>query len=546
MDAITTNILSAIDARPRDLGAYADLLSWAHEAEDPHATLSALRARLTLAIRGGWADAEALSRLGAWLRDALTLDAPHDLDAYMQAMEFDRDPESRLWLPRRAQLMRLCRELQWFECDLSAEFLSVSMPPRTGKSSICGLYMTWHMGRNPRPSNLMTAHSDKLTKHFYQQELLYVSDPEYRFAEIFPEAPLVWQSSEDEAFSLRRHTAYPTCTCRSVEGTLTGAVEVGEGGVLYSDDLVKDLEEALSPRRLDSKWEAYVNQCYDRRKKGSRQLMVGTRWDTGDPMGRMTALHAGEPGFHVLTIPALDPRTGESNFDYLHGVGFDRHYYLDMRRTTDAATYAAKYDGQPIVRKGQLFNPDDLERYLSLPSGEPSQVVAVVDTKGTGVDYEAMPVVAQWEGNPRWYLVDCICDDGKPDSVNVRVAQCIRRNGVQRVQFESNNGGDEYAKQVGRMLAEAGHLCAVQARRTSSNKETRILSAQPWIQENVAFPDASLYGQGSDMERFMGQLVGYVLDGKNPHDDAPDSLSMLANMLARRSRARAQAVRRPW
>lgn len=545
MEDITRSILAAIDARPHDLGAYADLMACLADSPEHEGLLGARRA-LSAAIAGGWADADGLERLGGWLRDALTLDAPHDLDAFMQAMEFDRDPASRLWLPRRAQLMSLCRELQWLETNPRARFLSVSMPPRTGKSSICGMYMVWHMGRNPRPSNLMTAHSDKLTKHFYTQELQYVSDPEYRFGAIFPGSPLVWQSAEDEAFSLRKHTAYPTCTCRSVEGTLTGAVEVGEGGVLYSDDLVKDLEEALSPRRLDAKWEAYVNQCYDRRKRGSKQLMVGTRWDTKDPMGRMVALHEGERGFHVLTMPALDPKTGESNFDYLYGVGFDRAYYLDMRRTTDAATYAAKYDGQPMVREGQLFAPDDLARYMALPEGEPSQVVAVVDTKGVGTDYEAMPVVAQWDGNPTWYLVDCVCDNGKPDSVNVRVAQCIARNGVQRVQFEANNGGDEYAKQVGRMLSEGGQLCSVECRRTSSNKETRILSAQPWIQERVAFPDPTLYGPGSDMERFMGQLVGYVLDGKNPHDDAPDSLSMLANMLARRTRAKATAFRRPF
>lgn len=545
MDAISRNILAAIDAAPTDMAPYTDLLAYERQAPS-HDALLALRDRLTSAIRAGWADARQLERLGGMLRDALTLDAPLDLDAFMQAMEFDRAPESRLWLPRRGRLMRLCRDLQWFETSDEARFLSVSMPPRTGKSSICGMFMAWHCGRNPGPSNLMTAHSDKLTKHFYVQQLQYVSDPEYRFRDIFPDAPLVWQSSEDEAFSLRRHTAYPTCTCRSVEGTLTGAVEVGEGGVLYSDDLVKDLEEAMSPRRLDSKWEAYVNQCYDRRKKGSRQLMVGTRWDVSDPMGRMVALHEGEPGYRVLTIPALDPKTGESNFDYLYGVGFDRHYYLDMRRTTDSATYAAKYDGRPIVRQGQLFSPDALERYLTLPAGEPSRVVAAVDTKGAGEDYEAMPVAAQWEGSPKWFLVDCVCDNSAPEAVNRRVAQCLARNRVQQARFESNSAGGRVADDVRDMLAEMGALCSVQKKYTMSNKETRILAASPWVASNLVFPDPSLYGPGSDWERFMGQLTGYVLDGKNPHDDAPDSLSMLADMLSRQTRAKAAAMARPF
>lgn len=532
------------------MGAYADLMALlrqrSEEGRSDRGELSGARRALTAAIRGGWADARALEALGGFLRDALTLAAPLDLDAFMQAMEFDRAPESRLWLPRRSRLMRLCAELQRLECDPSAEFLSISMPPRTGKSSIAGMFMAWHCGRDPRPSNLMTAHSDKLTKHFYSQQLQYVLDPEYRFKDVFPDAPLVWQSAEDEAFSLRKRLAYPTVTCRSVEGTLTGAVEVGEGGVLYSDDLVKDLEEAMSPRRLDGKWEAYVNQCYDRRKKGSKQLMIGTRWDVADPIGRMSRLHEGEPGYRVLVIPALDPASGESNFDYMYGVGFDRRYYLDMKRTTDDATYRAKYDGRPVVRQGQLFDPESFERYLTLPDGEPERVVAVVDTKGAGEDYEAMPVAAKWPSSPKWFVVDCVCDNGSPDAVNRRVAQVIAENGVQVARFESNAAGGRVADDVQRMLAEMGALCSVQKKYTGSNKETRILAASPWIKSNLVFRDPSLIRPGSDYERFVDQLYEYVLDGKNPHDDAPDSLSMLADLLTTRTRATARAMARPW
>lgn len=550
MDAIAKNILGAISERPCDVEAYRDLMSLMHQHEGDgcleHASLVGARRVLSTALTGGWATANELEELASMLRETLVLDARFDLDAFMQAMEFDRAPESRLWLPRRGRLMRLCRELQWFEASEEAEFLSVSLPPRTGKSSICGMFMAWHAGLHPEHSNLMTAHSDKLTKHFYVQELQYVSDPEYNFSEIFPGSPLVWKSSEDEAFSLRKHTAYPTVTCRSVEGTLTGAVEVGEGGVLYSDDLVKDLEEAMSPRRLEAKWEAYVNQCYDRRKKGAKQLMVGTRWDVADPMGRMTGLHEGERGFHVLTIPALDPHTGESNFDYLYGVGFDRRYYLDMRKTTDEATYAAKYDGAPRVRQGQLYSPETLERYLSLPPGLPSKVVAVVDTKGTGEDYCAMPVAAKWDSSPKWFVIDAVCDNSSPKTVNQLLVNCIERNNVNQVSFESNSGGGKVAEDVEAILKSDGHLCSIHKKFSGSNKETRILASSPWVIGTCVFKDSSLYEAGSDYERFMNQMFSFVLDGKNAHDDAPDSMSMLADFLSTSAVNRATAVRRPF
>lgn len=553
---ITEAIVSSIDASPRDMGAYRDLCavlsgdaSDGRREADPsgfHADAQAAIGAVTRGLRGGWATASGLEFLGGVLRELLTLDATLSLDSFMQAMEFDRSPESRLWLPRRSKLWRLCQELQRFECDPASEFLSVSMPPRTAKSSTCCMAMAWHMGRDPMHSNLAVAHSDKLTEHFYKQVLEFVSDPTYRFEEIFPSSKLVDQSAENESLSLRKRRAYPSLTCRSVLGTLTGAVEVGEGGWLYADDLVKDLEEAMSPTRLDKKWEAYVNQCYDRRKKGAKQLMVGTRWDVNDPIGRMARLHEGEPGYRTLTIPALDPDTGESNFDYLFGVGFDRSYYLDMRRTTDPATYAAKYDGSPIVREGQLFPPDQLERYLTLPDGEPERVVAVVDTKGVGSDYCAMPVARKWAGNPKWYVTDAVCDNSAPAVVNARVATELARCGVQVARFESNSAGGTVADSIAERLVEMGALCSVQKKYTMSNKETRILAASPWVIQNCVFRDVSLYQPGSDYARFMTQLEGFVLDGKNPHDDAPDAMSMLADLLTKQVRPKARAVRRPF
>lgn len=550
MEELSRQIVAAIDARPDDIGAYRDLMALERDKSakgtSGHASLVEVRRVLSRAINAGWATASELEFLGHSLRDALTWDGRFDFDAFAQAMEFDRDPETRLWLPRRTKLWNLYRELQWFETDPSAEFLSVSMPPRTGKSSVCSLAMCWHIGRDPMHANLMVAHSDTLSTHFFEQCLAFVSDPMYRFADVFPDSPLVHRSMLNESLSLRKRGAYDTLTCRSISGTLTGAVEVGEDGWLYADDLVKDLEEAMSPRRLQAKWDAYVNQAYDRRKKGAKQLMVGTRWDVYDPIGRMVELHRGEGGFHVLTIPALDPETGESNFDYLHGVGFDRQYYVDMRRTTDQATYAAKYDGEPVVRQGQLYNPDELETYMSLPDGEPSKVVAVVDTKGAGEDYCAMPVAAKWDGSPKWFVVDWVCDNSTPNLLNAKLAQRIEANGVQQVRFESNAAGGKVAEDVDAILKADGHVCAVQKKYTMSNKETRILASSPWVLDNLVFRDRSLYAPGSDYAVAMSQLTTYVLDGKNPHDDAPDALSMLADLLSTSIRAKARAIKRPF
>lgn len=559
-DATATAIIGHIRAHPRDVGAYGDLVAWLAElrrrGEPDLAAGAEGRALLAGAPAGGWATVGEMEALLGHLRALLVLDAPDDLDCFMQAMEFDRRPERRFWLPRRHRMMRFCAELQRLELDPAARGLLIASPPRVGKSTISGFALAWHMGRNPYAANLMVSYSDTICQHFFDQACQlagYVETmgrkankvrSEYNYAEIFPGSLVFDRSAQHETLTLGGQQAYPTLTCRSIGGTLTGATEVGEGGWLYADDLVRDLEQAMSPSRLEKLWQQYVNQAYDRRKDGAKLLNVGTIWDVGDPQMRMMEAHEGDPAYRTLVVPALDPATGESNFEYLYGLGFSKEYFADMRRMTDEVTWAAKYEGSPRRRSGVLFPADQLRRYLQQPEGEPDAVVAVCDTKDRGEDFLVLLVASRWAG--QWYLTDCVCDNGSPDALRARVASKLVSCGVQACTFESNSAGGRFAKDVADILAERGALCAVTTKYTGSNKETRILAASPWVLNSLVFRDASLYAPHDDYGRMMGQVVGYTLEGRVPHDDAPDALSMLADALSARPRAQARALRRPF
>ena len=64
-----------------------------------------------------------------------------DFDSYCIALEWYREPEKRFYLPRRKVLKPLVDDLQDL-FDGKLDFLGVSMPPRTGKSTLCILFMT--------------------------------------------------------------------------------------------------------------------------------------------------------------------------------------------------------------------------------------------------------------------------------------------------------------------------------------------------------------------------------------------------------------------
>jgi len=467
--------------------------------------------------------------------------AQDDFDSYCIYLEWNRAPQKRFYLPRRKVLYPLVQDLQDL-ADGKIDFLGVSMPPRTGKSTLCIFFMTWLMGRNPDTANVMSGHSDKLTNGFYREVLTILTDNEtYLWADVFPTVRLVETSAKNETIDLNRKKRFPTFTARSIGGTLTGAVEIGEGGCLYVDDLIEDLEESLNPDRLQAKYDAYLNQLKDRKKEGAKELMVGTRWNVLDPLGRVQQQYADNPRYRFRVIPALNEK-GESNFVYDYGLGFSTEYFLDMKASLDDATWCAKYMGRPYVREGLLFPADELRYYNgTLPDGEPYKV-AVCDVAWGGGDSLAM-VFAYVYGNDV-YIHDVIFNKGDKTVTQPLIIGRVKQLMPNKIRFEANNGGGEYADTINEKLRSDGVHINIIARKAPNNqsKMGRIIQFAPDI-KRFYFRDAK--NRSQEYQAFMDELTTFSQAGKNAHDDAPDSLAMLADELYH-GPARVEVATRPW
>lgn len=467
--------------------------------------------------------------------------AQDDFDSYCIYLEWNRAPQKKFYLPRRKVLYPLVQDLQDL-ADGKIDFLGVSMPPRTGKSTLCIFFMTWLMGKNPDTANVMSGHSDKLTDAFYREVLTILTDNEtYLWADVFPTVRLVDTSAKNETIDLNRKKRFPTFTARSIGGTLTGAVEIGEGGCLYVDDLIEDLEESLNPDRLQAKYDAYLNQLKDRKKEGAKELMVGTRWNVLDPLGRIQQQYADNPRYRFRVIPALNEK-GESNFVYDYGVGFTTEYFLDMKASIDDATWCAKYMGRPYVREGLLFPADELRYYNgTLPDGEPYKV-AVCDVAWGGGDSLAM-VFAYVYGSDV-YIHDVIFNKGDKTVTQPVIIGRAKQLMPNKIRFEANNGGGEYADAINERLRSDGVHINIIARKAPNNqsKMGRIIQFSPDIKK-FYFRDAK--NRSQEYQAFMDELTMFSQAGKNAHDDAPDSLAMLADELYRGA-ARVEVAARPW
>lgn len=473
--------------------------------------------------------------------------APWDFDAYLQALEWKRPPESRFYLPRRKQLTPIVEGIQQLSDDQLDE-LFISQPPRTGKSTLMIFYMTWMMGRNPELSNLYCSYSDTLTSAFYNGVLEILTDSNtYSWREIFPRAVIARTKADEEIVDINRKKHYPSLTCRSLYGTLNGACDAT--GLLISDDLLSGIEEALNRDRLTTAWGKVDNNMLTRAKldQGCKLLWCGTRWSIFDPIGvRIATLQDAAKTFKsrrykIINIPALN-ESDESNFDYAYGVGFSTDTYRQRRASfehnDDMASWLAQYMGEPIEREGTLFQSGSLRYYNGvLPDEDPARIFMAIDPAFGGTDSSAAPVCYEY-ANGDIYIPDVLFTKEEKNISQPEIVSLVEKHHVTAVQIEASKMLASYVDEVEKRLKDKGlqiNLSSAPAP-TKVSKEQRIFDKAPDIRSRMVFLDVGKRDKKYNL--FMQEVFSFKVMGKNKHDDAPDSLAQAIGMDLLRPKAR--------
>jgi predicted phage terminase large subunit-like protein len=472
-------------------------------------------------------------------KKTLLMAAPVDFDSYCQYLEFGREASKRFYLPRRKQLKPVAMALQEL-AEGKLDVLAISMPPGVGKTTLAIFFLTWLAGKEPDKPMLTGSHSNSFLRGVYDECLRIMGkEGEYLWHDVFPNIDVERTNASDLAIDIGTPKRFATLQFTSVGSGNAGKVRAE--GLLYCDDLVSGIEQALSKERLDKLWEQYTTDLRQRKIGNCVELHIATRWSVHDVIGRIEQKYTDSGRAKFIVMPALD-ENDESNFDYINGVGFSTGFYHDMRETMDDASWRALYMNQPIEREGLLYAEDELRRYFELPEGDPDGVISICDTKDKGKDYAFMPV-AYIYGND-YYIADCVCDNGLPDVVEPRIVNCLLTNKVQMSRFEHNNAGGRIAKDIQETVKSKGGITKITTKFTTSNKETKIILNSAWVKEHCLFKDKSLYRKKDDYGKMMEMLCSYTVAGKNKHDDVPDGMAMLSEYAQSFSRNKVEIFNR--
>ena len=456
-------------------------------------------------------------------KKTLLMAAPVDFDSYCQYLEWNREASKRFYLPRRKQLKPVAMALQEL-AEGKLDVLAISMPPGVGKTTLAIFFLTWLAGREPDKPILTGSHSNSFLRGVYDECLRIMGEEgEYLWHDVFRNIDVERTNAADLAIDIGAPKRFATLQFTSVGSGNAGKVRAE--GLLYCDDLVSGIEQALSKDRLDKLWEQYTTDLRQRKIGKCVELHIATRWSVHDVIGRIEQKYSDSERAKFIVMPALD-ENDESNFDYTNGVGFSTGFYHDMRDTMDDASWRALYMNQPIEREGLLYAENELRRYFELPEGDPDGIISICDTKDRGKDYAFMPVAYIYGKD--YYIDDCICDNALPDVVEPRIVNCLLKNKVQMSRFEHNNAGGRAAKDIQAEVKRLGGITKITTKFTTANKETKIILNSAWIKEHCLFKDNSLYKKKEDYGRMMDMLCSYTVAGKNKHDDVPDGMAMLS------------------
>lgn len=545
---IADGIQRYIENKPNDHTAYLDLLSlcrqWEEEdfqsAHDLNGELRRLCARQLHLVSPKEAD----KFYEVW-RKSLLFDAPYKFDAFMTYIELDRKPEKRFYAPRRHYLKPMVQGFQDV-LDGKLRLLTISMPKRAGKSQTGINFVNMLSGKYPDRSTLMEGTGDDLVKSFYNGCLEYLTTPnEYLFYDVFPESRLVQTGADTKIINLKSKSRFPTIMCRSIDARQVGLSEATN--VLYLDDCVEGREEAKNRQRLDDKWEVISGDIMGRAIEGTPMVFTGTRYSIYDPIGRIQE-HAQREGWswRAIEIPALDPITDESNYEYEREGQkvFTTAYFREQRELLSAEQFESEFQQQPFEAKGLLFNKDELNYFFELPPDrEPDTVIAVCDTAESGSDSTAMVILKLYGEDV--FVADVVFDDSPAEVTKPQCAKKLVEHKVSTAVFESNNAGAYYSRDVDTLVKSLGGRVSVRTKRTISNKQTRIEFASDGIKKHFYFKDPSTYQRGGQYWAFMKEVTTYTRSGKVPHDDAPDVLSLAENELRMLVGSKIEVFKRP-
>jgi|GEM_PF-165443 len=288
------------------------------------------------------------------------------------------------------------------------------------------------LGLNPNAQIISTSYASDLASRINRDVQRIIDNDRYR--ELFPQSSLNTRNVSSDAkgsylrnseiFEIVRHTgSYRSAGVGGgINGMGFGALtkEVGMGfisGLGVVDDPFKNRKEAESLTVRDSVWEWYTSTFRSRAEGDAAILIVATRWNADDLIGRLLKQSRENPKadqWKVVNFAAIrgadeqpdDPRKeGEPLWYFKHSLD----ELITLRASVGEYDWASLYQQSPSIEGGNLFNVDWWTYWYAMPKFD--RVLISLNAKFKEVSSASFVTLQAWgKAGSNYYLIDQLRD----------------------------------------------------------------------------------------------------------------------------------------
>lgn len=425
----------------------------------------------------------------------------------------------------RAFLVLFCQELQdFYESD--DEVLVVNAPPRHGKSRTASKLVEWVLGCNQQEKIMTGSYNETLSTTFSKNVRNAIQEQKADqnkvvYQDVFPNVIIRRGDGAMNLWSLEG--GYNNYLATSPTGTATGF----GCSLMIIDDLIKSAQEAYNADVLEKHWDWFTNTMLSRLEEGGKIIIIMTRWASGDLAGRALE-HYQEAGARIRHISL---KAVQDDGTMLCEAILSRKSYESKKRAMGEDIASANYQQEPIDLKGCLYTSFKTYSNLPMENGRPlfTKISAYCDTADEGADYLCLIIYGEYLKEA--YVLDVYYTKEPMEITELETAKRLYEFEVNEARIESNNGGRAFARSVNRILKEQyqSNHCNVKWFHQSDNKIARILSNAPWVMNHIYYP-ANWRDQWPE---YYKSMIKYQREGKNPHDDAQDATTGVAENMSK-------------
>lgn len=423
--------------------------------------------------------------------------------------------------------------------------LIINIAPRYGKTELVSkMFMAYGFAINPKCKFIHLSYSAGLVAENSMAVKDAVNSP--LFKTLFSARVQKGRDTQAKWDTTEKGGLYATSTLGQITGFGAGATDAEDGevnetyldeysavfnphkftGAIVIDDPIRP-EDALSDNIREQ-----VNRRFEttiRNRVNSRRtpiIIVCQRTHEHDLCGYLMSIEPDD--WKIISIPAIQyDADGNEVALWPH-----KHNIAELHKIEGASPFVfeTQYMQNPTPLEGLMYG--EFKTYEALP---PDQHVKKNYTDSADTGSDMLCSICYNEYPFGLYVTDILFNDKPMEYNEVENANLLIRNETQIALIEANNGGRGYARNVERNLRTMGVLsCRIQTFTQTQNKQVRIFVHSAEVTNMVYFP----IGWEHRWPLFANAVKGYRKEGKNAHDDAPDTLTGMVENIAPQNKTR--------